>query len=327
MLAERRGSGFFAGCLTALSFLLSWLMLGQLAGLLLDSLARWQPCSARFNVGTLRPASFRELLEIYNRYNFRHVKVVGYNNGVNHFGHRYPGKTVVSTVSCHRTRLAGADLLKADCGATVRRALDFLSPAGQRIVRRAELFLRLPRHRLLRADPRLRGRFLHHRRDDHPARPYDPRGDRIRASIAMIRRFASASTISPPTCWCCGFICASSRRRVISSARRNWRTRAAPSYLMHCRDSRAANVEIRKASADATAVPCASIYHDPGDSPSPVLELPRDTLGRLWDRLEENWLTSYLMHASDPPSRLARRIVFHGGRVHPFLGNTPPSCR
>ena len=28
-----------------------------------------------------------------------------------------------------------------------------------------------------------------------------------------------------------------------------------------------------------------------------VVEIPRDSIGRLWDRLEENALTSFLMHA------------------------------
>ena len=48
-----------------------------------------------------------------------HIKVVGYNNGVVHFGHRYPGKTIVSTVGCNRVARDGIDILRADCGATV----------------------------------------------------------------------------------------------------------------------------------------------------------------------------------------------------------------
>src|SRR5262249_14954981 len=72
-------------------------------------------------------------LELYNKYNYRHVKVVGYNNGVNHFGHRYPGKTVLSTVHCNRVVRVGADVIKADCGATIRKVLDFLSGSGQEL--------------------------------------------------------------------------------------------------------------------------------------------------------------------------------------------------
>src|SRR5262249_30988304 len=36
-----------------------------------------------------------------------------------------------------------------------------------------------------------------------------------------------------------------------------------------------------------------------------ALELPRDALGRLWDRLEENPVTSFLMHA------LSRHVAWH----------------
>ena len=43
----------------------------------------------------------------------------------------------------------------------------------------------------------------------------------------------------------------------------------------------------------------------PARRPSPALELPRDALGRLWDRLEENPVTSFLMHA------LSRHVAWH----------------
>ena len=49
----------------------------------------------------------------------------------------------------------------------------------------------------------------------------------------------------------------------------------------------------------------ARYYKELGETSSPALELPRDALGRLWDRLEENPLTSYLMHA------LSRHVVWH----------------
>ena len=56
---------------------------------------------------------------------------------------------------------------------------------------------------------------------------------------------------------------------------------------------------------DAPTVTLCKYYNDPGDTQGPVLELPRDALGRLWDRLEENPVTSYLMHAS------ARHLAWH----------------
>src|SRR5262249_56369205 len=63
------------------------------------------------------------------------------------------------------------------------------------------------------------------------------------------------------------------------------------------RDTRATNVEIRKAKASGTSVRVNKYYNDPGAAQSPVLELPRDALGRVWDRMEENALTSFVLHA------------------------------
>ena len=132
-LAEHRPTGLRQACLTWACAVLSLLFIGHLAGIALVLLARHWPSLCSCNVGTLRPESFRALLALYNPYNYRHVKVVGYNNGVVHFGHRYPGKTVVATTGCNRVRLVGADVLSADCGTTVRQARDLLSAAGREL--------------------------------------------------------------------------------------------------------------------------------------------------------------------------------------------------
>jgi hypothetical protein len=71
------------------------------------------------------------------------------------------------------------------------------------------------------------------------------------------------------------------------------------------RDPHATNVEIRQSQAASAKVTVAKYYKDLGETSSPALELPRDALGRLWDRLEENPVTSYLMHA------LSRHVAWH----------------
>jgi hypothetical protein len=91
------------------------------------------------------------------------------------------------------------------------------------------------------------------------------------------------------------------------------------------RDEQATNVEIRKPSAAGTKLQVSRYYNEPqhgappGDFPSSPLsqggtggggnsasvELPRDSLGRLWDRLEENPVTSWLFHA------LTRYLAWH----------------
>jgi hypothetical protein len=69
-------------------------------------------------------------------------------------------------------------------------------------------------------------------------------------------------------------------------------------------DPAAANIEMRKPSASSTAVRLAKFY-TAADGADDLLEVPRDSIGRLWDRLEENRLTSALFHG------LTRRYAFH----------------
>jgi hypothetical protein len=68
--------------------------------------------------------------------------------------------------------------------------------------------------------------------------------------------------------------------------------------LAALKDTQAANVEVRKGSAGSRTVGLSRYYTGAAPVGSPALELPRDTLGRLWDRLEENPITSFLMHAA-----------------------------
>jgi hypothetical protein len=305
MLAERRKKSLLSTCVTTASFLLSWLLVGQFAALILAALARCLPSLRRLTVGTLQPHSFRDLLTIYNKYNHRYVKVVGYNNGVVHFGHQYPGKTVVSTVQCNRAVMAGADLLKADCGTTVRKALDYLGGAGLELpvvpnysyVCLGTAFF-VPIHGSA-AD------FSTIAETITRAVLYDPRTDRIlsvasaepefracvynlQADVLVLRLYLR---VKPKSRY---FI----RKEELANP-------SGAELLKALRDTRAANVEIRKARADAATVTLCKYYHDAGDKQGPVLELPRDALGRLWDRLEENPVTSFLMHTS------ARHLAWH----------------
>jgi hypothetical protein len=304
-LAAHRAPGIWHACLTAASALLSLLLVGHLAGLVLNLLARRRSSLQCWNFDTLRPRSFRELLTLYNRYNYCHVKVVGYNNGVTHFGHRYPGKTVVSTVSCNRVAHAGAGILKADCGATVRKALDFLAGAGQELpvvpnysyVCLGTAFF-VPIHgsaadfstvadtitRVVLYDP-VGDRLVVATRDEGDFRDHVYN---LKTEVLLLRLYLRAK--------------AKSRYYV---HRQTLQDPKSDEILSALQDSQATNVEIRKASASSSIVTVSRYYKDPGDTPAAVLELPRDALGRLWDRLEENAITSFLMHA------LTRYFAWH----------------
>jgi hypothetical protein len=304
-LAKHRSKGLLQSCLVAVCTLLALFQLGRLAGLVLVLLTRLRPALRSWNFDTLRPGSLRELLELYNPYNARHVKVVGYNNGVVHFGHRYPGKTIVSTVCCSRVAKVGSDLLAADCGATVRKAMDFLAGAGRELpvvpnysyVCLGTAFF-VPIHGsasdfstladtityVILYDP-VSDRLIAADRDEPAFRNhlYD-----LAADVLLLRLYLQ---VAPKSRY---FV----HRQTLESPQ-------ASEILTALRDGQAANVEIRKSSASSEAVTVCKYYRDPGKSSGVAMEIPRDALGRLWDRLEENPITSFLMHA------LTRHFAWH----------------
>jgi hypothetical protein len=305
LLARRCATGPGQLLPRAVCALLSWLLLGHLIALVLTSLARRIPALRQWHVHTLYPRSLRELLSLCHRHNIDNVKVVGYNNGVVHFGHRHPGKTVISTIRCHRTAHAGRQALKADCGATVREALDFLAGNRQELyvipnysyVCLGTSFF-VPIHgsavdfstvadtiyRVVLYDPD-RDRIISAARDDASFREhvYNQQSRVVALRLYLLakpksRYFVDRETLFNPS---------------------------AGDLLRALRDREATNVEIRQSRSASSKVTVARYYADSGNASPLALELPRDALGRLWDRLEENPLTSYLMHT------LTKHFIWH----------------
>jgi hypothetical protein len=300
-----RVPGVRSTLLTGASHMLSCLLVGQIMEIVVDQLARHSPWWRQWSVSTLWPRSIGELLALCHRYNERHVKVVGYNNGVVHFGHRHPHKTIVSTVRCRRLVHAQAYTLKADCGATVRDALDFLVNYQQ------ELYV-VPNYSYVALGTAF---FvpIHGSAVDFSTVAdticrvvaYDPETDRIisaargesvfgqhvynqRSRVVLLRLYLLAKPKTPY------FV----RRETVQNA-------TAGTLMAALTDPQSTNVEIRQAQAGSARVTISRYFKEPGDNDSPALELPRDTLGRLWDRLEENPVTSFLMHA------LSRHVAWH----------------
>ncbi len=365
-LAEHPPATFFHLLLQIVCAALALTGVGLLAAFVLERMARKNALLRSWNVGTLRPASFGELLALYNPYNVPYVKVVGYNNGVNHFGHRYPGRTIVSTVKLNRIRRYAPDLVGADCGTTIRRARDFLSADRQERVTDSVPQIDSPSPGTPGEGggegfrPGLRGNCPHpnplpeywergeevRRRNCHaPDRQdlyvipnysyvtlgtaffvpihgsaadyscvadtftravfYDPHADRIIAARREAPEFREhVYNLSSDV------LLLRLRMRVKPASRYYVREQTledpdGPLLLDALRDERAANVEVRKANASGSAATLYQYYNDAGDASSPVLEVPRDSLGRLWDRLEENRVTAWLMHT------LTRRLAWH----------------
>jgi hypothetical protein len=305
MLALHRAASHRVSPATAVSRLLSWLLLGHLVWLVLNLSARPFPWMRQWNVHTLRPRSIRELLSLCHERNLGYVKVVGYNNGVVHFGQHYPGKTIVSTIHCRRMVRAGPNRLKADCGATVRNALDFLAAGNQ------ELYV-VPNYSYVCLGTAF---FvpIHGSAVDFSTVAdticrvvlYDPQSDRIisttRDGTAFIEHVYNQQSRVVVLRLC-----------LLPKPKSSYFVRhetlknpSAGDLLVALRDHSATNVEIRQAHAASAKVRVSRYFKELGNSSAPALELPRDALGRLWDRLEENPLTSYLMHA------VGRHVVWH----------------
>ncbi len=284
---------------------LSWILVGQIIGIAITAMARFRPALRALHVTTLRPRSFRELIALCHARNIDRVRVVGYNNGVHHFGHRYPGKTIVSTVRCGRTLRDGRGYLRADSGATIRAAISRLAETNEELfvvpnysyVSLGTAFF-VPIHgsavdyatvadtitRVVLYDPD-RDRILSADRDDpvFAENLYNLKSRAVVLRLELRTRPRSAYYV---------------RRETVTDA-------TAEQLLDALSDRNAANVEIRQANAASRTVTI-SRYSTGNDSASgPAMELPRDALGRLWDILEENPITSFLMHAT------ARHVAWH----------------
>ena len=303
MLLYEHCEGWWARCLALVSAVLALFLVGQLMGVLLDFLARRRPALRRWNFDTLQPRSLRELLALYNKYNYPYVKVVGYNNGVVHFGHRYPSKTIVSTVHCNRVVWAGPDAIKADCGATIRTARTFLAEAGMDLcvvpnysyVCLGTGFF-VPIHGSAAECSTIADSIT-------KAILYDPVRDRIIIARRLEPAFADyVFNLTPDVVLLRLVVRAKARSRYVVDCQ-EVENPGSDELVNALRDEGATNVEIRKADAAGTRVKVFK-YHAAKGAPA-GLELPRDSLGSLWDRLEENRVTSFLMHA------LTRHFAWH----------------
>ncbi|MDG3004698.1 hypothetical protein [Paludisphaera mucosa] len=308
VMLERRPPASLGGRLArALSRPLAWLGAGRAAGAALTGLARWSPRLRPWHVHTLRPRSMRELIALCHRRNIQHVRVVGYNNGVNHFGHRHPGRTIVSTGLLRRTVHLRPGRLKADSGATIRDALDRLSERGEDLyvipnysyVALGTAFF-VPIHgssvdyatvadtidRVVFFDP-IRDGIVSAGRDDEAFRRnvYD-----MNSPVVVLRLYLRT------------------RPKARYFVRRETRVRPSAGEILEAlRDRDATNVEVRQAHSASPKVTISRYYDEPGEGvgAGAALELPRDALGRLWDRLEENPVSSFLMHAG------SRHVAWH----------------
>jgi hypothetical protein len=274
-------------------------------GVLLDFWARKSSCLRAWHLQTLYPRSIPDMLSIYNRYNCQHVKVVGYNNGVVHFGHRYLGKTVVSTVACnHRARVKGT-IAEFDAGVTIRQASDVLAKHGR------ELPV-LPNYSYVALGTSY---FIpiHGSASDfttiaetiQKVTIYDPAEDRIVAPKRQDTVFGDyLYNLSANVLLLRLQIQTKEKTRYYVNQLQVIRP-SGQKILELFHDPGPSNVEIRKAGSRAETITVYKYYSQPVEGNGEALDVPRDRLGRLWDRLEENPVTRMLFH------RLNRWLAYH----------------
>ncbi len=200
---------------------------------------------------------------------------------------------------------AGPNTLKADCGATVREALDFLAASHQ------ELYV-LPNYSYVCLGTTF---FvpIHGSAVDFSTVAdticrvilYDPESDRI-VTAARDNDYFIDNLYNAKSRLILLRLCLIAKPKSRYFVHKQTLTNpSAGDVLGALRDPGATNVEIRQAQAASATVTVSRYYRELGATSVPALELPRDALGRLWDCLEENPLTSCLMHA------VGRHVVWH----------------
>ena len=312
VLREHRSSGVMFAVMTALATLLSAFGVGWAIACLFKAVKRVSPRLRSWDFDTLWPTTPRDLLALCSRHNFRHAKIVGYNNGVVHFGQKFPSRTVISTVRCNRVARVGDGIAKFDGGITIRQAVSVLAGTGQELcvlpnysyVSLGTAFF-VPIHgsasaastlgdtieKVLLYDP-AEDRFI-------VARKNEPLFDRyifsLDRDVLLLRLYVRVQ-----------------KRNVYFVQREAVPDVTAPDLLGVLADDRPSNVEVRKSKAAGRTVDVYRYYAGDAASGTGALEFPRDAVGRLWDRIERNPISAAMFHG------LMRRFGYH---VELFLGH------
>lgn len=283
--------------LRAICSILSFFLLGHIASFCLNELIHWGLLGQRWNFNILQPPSMKELLSLVNRYNHRYVKVVGYNNGVNHFGYHYPGKTIISTVHCNRIIQTSENTVKVDCGTTIGAAQKFLAAKDKELCAAANYtYISLgtaffiPIHgsardyttvseaitRVLLYEPTT-DRYISTSRDEAA---FQHHIYNLNSDFVLLRLYLQ---VKPKAQY---FF---TKQELINPS--------GQCLLDAFSDKTVANIEIRKSKAKGNVVHLQTYHNNPAQTSLDSLELPRDTLGSLWDKLEKNPGTSWFLHA------------------------------
>ena len=271
---------------------------GELAGDRFTLLGRGAPAS-------LAPASREELIALCRPWNRGRVRPAGYNNGVDHFGWRFPGKTVVRTVP--RVPPADATVTLDGDRATVDARLTLIE-AARRLADLGKAFHVLPNYGYVGAATPFfvpvhgSGSAVSTLGDTIEAvELYDPGIDKVVTATRGTPAFDDRmyDTAGPAVVLGLTYrvrdpltLRAESERLDDPTADQLWDALA---------DRGPANVEVRKAkSADRHVTVLRHHVDEAGHAGA-----PRDALGKVWDRIEETPIARPLFHLA------VRKLGYH----------------
>ena len=301
---EQASCGILAQIVASFAMILRRLGVAHLARLLFAVLISRQSPLRRHVCTTLEPESVAEMLSLINPWNRQYVVIAGYNTGVDHFGWRYPNQTVVKTIGSARLVRVRETLVDVDAGITIKRCVAELARYGR------ELYV-VPNYSYVSLGTAFfvpihgSGSGVSTLGDTiEKALAYDTRADRLRVLRRGTPEFARAMYAADS-----GLLVLRLRLRIRPQSRFFMKQEVveAPSADDVWKifvDGDAANIEVRKRAAADSVVQVSRFYPSAANDPE-LLEVPRDSIGRIWDRLEENPLTSYLFHA------LTKRFAYH----------------
>lgn len=303
-LAEFVRPGVLTTLIVALAGVLSWLQFGRIAGLVAIVVGRYYRPLGRWQFSTLNPRSVEELLSLCHPLNRRHVALAGYNTGVNHFGWKYPGRTVVRTTGSGRLVRIRENSVTVDAGVLLKSVIHDLAVRGKELyvvpnysyVSMGTTFI-VPVHGS-GSEVSTLGETI------EQVLVYDPAADKILRLRRGDDRFGR-SLYNPSS----GMLVLRMRLRIRDKSRyfvkrSQLHSPSADEIWQVFLDPDAANVELRKSRAAVSSVNVSKYYTTSTRDPD-TLEVPRDSIGRLWDRLEENLVTAWLFHS------YVRKYGFH----------------
>lgn len=318
------------------STLFAWMGMSRLISLFIRLVIAMIPSLCQVHFDTLKPRSVREIISLYNRHNCRDVQLAGYNNGVNHFGWKFPDKTVVLTTGLpgktqlsdismldiearlrssvmgykSESRSANSDIVAGthftvDAGLTLKHCIQELNKVDREFyvvpnyswISMGTMFF-VPVHGsgsqvstlgdtiedVLLYDGETE-EFILTRRGEKLFRDamYDTSRHRLLLRLTLRVKPKSVYSVRPET----------------------MKNPSAEDVLKVFEDPDASNVEIRKNRAASDSIDIRRYYVDSPSAVTGALEMPRDSIGRVWDRLEETPIVSTLFHW------FVRRFAFH----------------